>query len=679
MHNNKRRYRSNNNTPAKCNRGSSTPRRVKAAANGTYNEDYNTRLDRSREIAGRLKTAPLNLSLTWQAYYSRWKPAITYCLPITTFSSKECKKIQSPFFMTLLPKIGINRHMPRALLHGPPQVAGLGLIDLESEQLSLHVTGLISQLRKNDRVGQTMTACIDALQLYLGTEDHFFTLQAHAYEIRPDRKENQLVYIWEELTLLGCQLVSNSFWTPTRRGDNDVAIMDAVLRTRMERQGTTNHLPAKAIWYVNACRLYLNVTMLHKISTSCGSYVCEWALDGSRKNPKNKLLYPHQDRPPPHAWRVWRECLLATFLKRRDNNLPTLNRPIIWKPAEATKEWRESISRGMRLEEAVQCLPGYLKEAMGTIHFPQDNGERLSQDIKTSSTCSWTDGTVKDSVGAHSYTIRPKCDRDELCISGSGVTPGDPTAMTSLRAEHYGILVVVILLDIVTIIHGHDTKSRHLHYTDSKAVISRLEEREYMSDKKYDCTDYDIWMETVHNAKQARSITFEYCHVKGHQRETMHTKNNEQGPLTRQATYNDWCDLEADREREDHLHPSQLCAIEGARIYLKTKSTLVTSSAYTVIYGMKTKPATEEYVCHKLGLTKRSFDKINWVALGSYFQALAISQKVKVMKFIYDWQNVGLQKQLHGWADADEYSCPYECGRVEYPLHYLCCPKSCKK
>ena len=117
---------------------------IKAAADGTYKQEYMTRLDKSRELAGRLKAVPLNLSLTWQAYYCRWKPAITYCLPITTFSLKECGKIQSPFFTALLPKLGINRHIPRALLHGP-------LVVKSEEDSNLHT------IQNNIRMAHGMT------------------------------------------------------------------------------------------------------------------------------------------------------------------------------------------------------------------------------------------------------------------------------------------------------------------------------------------------------------------------------------------------------------------------------------------------------------------------------------------------------------------------------------------
>ena len=651
---------------------------IMAAANGTYKQEYITRLDKSRELAGRLIVSPLNIALSWQAYYCRWKPAITYCLPITTFTAKECQKIQSPFFNALLPKLGINRNMPRDLLHGPSQLAGLGLVNLESEQLSMHVSGMIAQIRKRDRVGQTMLASIDALQIYLGTSEQFFKLQAHTIDYRPDRKESQLVYIWEELNQLGCSLISDEFWVPTTKGINDEAVMDSIARTKAVRQGKTQHLPKHALWYSNACRLYLKITMLHEICTPCGKYIHEWAMDG-RQQHDTDIIYPFQDKPPPHVWKVWRECILATYLKQSDIWRPTLHISLKFEDKDEVVFWRDMIVPGMKIEEALLLLPGYLKEAIGTVRCPIDNGRQLSRELQQSLTTSWTDGTVKDKIGAHAYTIRTLDESEDKCISGSGGTPGDPATMTSLRAEHFGVLVVITLLDIVTIIHGNRIRGRHAHYTDSKSVITRLQEYEYMTDKQYDSTDYDIWKTTEKAIKMANLVQMKLHHVKGHQRESMHEDRCEQGPLTREAHYNDWCDKEAEQEREEHLLPAQICYMDVASIYLKTESTLITASSYTAIYERMTRPVAEMYVSRKLCLTREVNASINWEAMGYYFNTLAISQKVKVMKYIYDWQNVGTQKQLHKWKNDEEYMCPYRCGQREDNMHYLTCPKSFDK
>ena len=52
----------------------------------------------------------------------------------------------------------------------------------------------------------------------------------------------------------------------------------------------------------------------------------------------------------------------------------------------------------MQLEEAVRILPGYIREAIGTIIYPQDNGYQISKDLHESKMTSWTDGTVKDCI-----------------------------------------------------------------------------------------------------------------------------------------------------------------------------------------------------------------------------------------------------------------------------------------
>ena len=265
--------------------------------------------------------------------------------------------------------------------------------------------------------------------------------------------------------------------------------MDAILAEKKKWQGTSNHLHKTTIWYVNACRLYLRVTMLNEICTPCGKFIEEWALEGTR-NEATTLIYPHQDNPPLHVWKVWRESILAAFLKKRDLGRPALNHPLtIDRIQEMIMPWRSRIRSGMTLEEAIELLPGYIREAIGTLQYPDNNGKQLSDDILQSSSMSFTDGTVKDSIGAHAYTIRTADDYEDTCLRGAGGTPGDSNTMTSLRAEHFGVFVTIILLDIVTRVHGHRTKGKHIHYTDSKAVIDRVQNNDYMPDKKYDTID----------------------------------------------------------------------------------------------------------------------------------------------------------------------------------------------
>ena len=137
--------------------------------------------------------------------------------------------------------------------------------------------------------------------------------------------------------------------------------MDAIIATKRKRQGTSNHLPKIAIRYANVCRLYLNITMLNEICMSCGKHIHNWAMDGTQRNENTTLIYLYQEKPPPHVWKVWWECILATLLTKREVWRPTLHKSIqIETLSEEAEPWRNRIQPGMKLEEAVTILPGYI-------------------------------------------------------------------------------------------------------------------------------------------------------------------------------------------------------------------------------------------------------------------------------------------------------------------------------
>ena len=97
-------------------------------------------------------------------------------------------------------------------------------------------------------------------------------------------------------------------------------------------------------------------------------------MDGSQRNVIDSIVYPYQKKPPPQVWKVWQDCILATFLTKRDVWRPTLNKPLQQVQTETEINWRESIKKGMNMEDAVLLLPGYIREAIGNLTCPSDNG-----------------------------------------------------------------------------------------------------------------------------------------------------------------------------------------------------------------------------------------------------------------------------------------------------------------
>jgi len=69
---------------------------------------------------------------------------MAYPLAVTTFTEQQCSELMKPILSAGLPKIGCIRSMPRAVIHGPIEKAGLNIPNLYTEQAA---TQLIMLLR----------------------------------------------------------------------------------------------------------------------------------------------------------------------------------------------------------------------------------------------------------------------------------------------------------------------------------------------------------------------------------------------------------------------------------------------------------------------------------------------------------------------------------------------------
>jgi len=165
---------------------------------------------------------------------------------------------------------------------------------------------------------------------------------------------------------------------------------------------------------VNACRLYLNVTMLSEILDANGEYIQQWEMHGTQQN-ETAMEYPYQPRPPPRAWKTLRDAIHTTYLdKRRNADSCPLYRPI--GPTSHTnvtqQHWPPQIpTTGMTMRALIDLLPPAYRQAVGNVSLPPDDGLALAQVLESKNTiCAWSDGTVKNGEAAHAYTLRTRSD-----------------------------------------------------------------------------------------------------------------------------------------------------------------------------------------------------------------------------------------------------------------------------
>ncbi len=90
-----------------------------------------------REISDRyynsISSVPLSPDKAFLSYTMFLRPKLTYPLPCSTLSEVQCRKIQAPALVGLLPELKFNRHTPRAVLCGGFQLGGLQIPELYTD------------------------------------------------------------------------------------------------------------------------------------------------------------------------------------------------------------------------------------------------------------------------------------------------------------------------------------------------------------------------------------------------------------------------------------------------------------------------------------------------------------------------------------------------------------------
>jgi hypothetical protein len=109
-----------------------------------------------------------------------------------------------------------------------------------------------------------------------------------------------------------------------RRSD-DCHLMDQIC----ESKGFTDNQVRR----INACRLFLKVTLLSDIMTACGKRIHPAYYEGAETITHNwaSVTYPRQARPDKTSWAFWRRALNTIYLR---DDKTTLRRPLgQWYPS----------------------------------------------------------------------------------------------------------------------------------------------------------------------------------------------------------------------------------------------------------------------------------------------------------------------------------------------------------
>jgi hypothetical protein len=221
------------------------------AMDGSFGDELKYRIGQSKLMASKLYRSHLSATDSFMVYETRYRPVLQYPLQVTTFTTNELQQIQKPFIHLLLPKIGMNRHTPRAIIYGPQFRGGLGIINLEEEQVTQHFCVLQGHIRRNDDIGKSLRIQLSIQQVEIGCGEFFLHTDPLIYNY--SNQQTRLSYLWQQCNKYKIHVSINDIWIPNTGDECHDTIMDFAVRDKLLR-GNCSKLKS-----INACRLYLKV------------------------------------------------------------------------------------------------------------------------------------------------------------------------------------------------------------------------------------------------------------------------------------------------------------------------------------------------------------------------------------------------------------------------------------
>jgi hypothetical protein len=206
------------------------------------------------------------------------------------FSKSDIDKIQKPFIHLLLPKIGLNRHTPRALIYGPIYRGGLGIVDLEEYQIVKHFEIFQGHLRRNDDLGLSLRIQLITQKLEIGCGRFFLNTDPNTYKY--STRNTRLSYLWKQCFRFSIHVTLANQWEPWGPSNCDATIMDlAVLDPSVKDN-------LQKLKHINACRLYLKLLWVRDLLDSATDVELDKDLiGGNRIKQDHPLSFPYQEKP----------------------------------------------------------------------------------------------------------------------------------------------------------------------------------------------------------------------------------------------------------------------------------------------------------------------------------------------------------------------------------------------
>ena len=677
---------------------------------------------KNQKHASVMASSPFSRTDAWAYYHAIYLPSICYPLPSSTLSDAHCNALQVQFKKAFLPKYGFNRHMPNAIVYGPSDLGGLGLRTLSVERGISQTYLLLACLRSPGVPAKLANIAISWAQFLAGTSVSVFEDVSTPIPYLAPMK--WIPQVRQFLHSTNCHIELEATFLPKLQRENDRFLMDLVLESMT--------LTPMELQMLNACRMYLGVTLLSDIVTPDGKKLSLFTTEYRHDNfSTHHGLIPYQTKPSSRAWNQWHKLL---ELLRQPSSPFLLATPLgrwLVPGHETYRHWKYLVDcpsctlyvseqEGYRHywyqhplflptsqmspkppptavpAHVIQNGPGFFLSPCRPQQLPPTPSSPNSFLEYTASLARWDQQLLSQldflCPTAAIHHVFQTTNRLLFCSDGSaalftgkfgsicstphgqrlfhlrGPAPGYRTS--SFRSESYGMLAILRSIFHITKFLGLHLQSQLLLYTDSKSLIQTVKKRlEWAYDFPYSTMEAD-WdiQQSITYTLRQFPVIPQFFHVRGHQDRT---RSYETLPLPAQLN------VDADRLAEDYEYPASISSthaplISGSHAMLHTPLGTVHSNYRGTLRYLATWTTLRDYLTNKYDWPLSVYDSIDWPAHGRVIKA-SFARRHFLIKLIHDWLPLGYLRSRYAVFYSE--TCPL-CTPpvVETRTHFLRCP-----
>ena len=656
------------------------------ALNGTQIHEYNYRLQQCKQLHGQITRAHLTKEEAYLMLLTRVIPKVTYPMAFTQFTQQECKRLNTVIDTAMLPKIGLNQHMPKAVVYGPLHLGGINYPKFETIQVVASITYLVKQLRWNKDMAKDILIILSTTQLVAGLcrpilEDTDSAL--------PHVPCGWIMAIRARLRNIDAKIWIEEAWYPRCQREHDEPIMKAFLQIK---KATPTQLKA-----ANQCRIYAKVITIADLAGIDGHYIPQGRTNG-RWQAKSTLTWPEIPCPNKEAWRIFRSLLRKTFCTKQKKRLPDaamkLDQPLgIWNLDNHHIRYEYYRTEKQGYDATGDHITRYTVIPSHPTHF--SHPEQVKKIPKNAhpvcATTTQTSMRIRRGFQGQITQRKSKISIDQpitldMECKGNPIINSDGSAHIDtkrgscawiIRTEkgHYGGSTALPPMQSTSsyrpelegmyrgtkqyIEAGCDSPPHY--YCDNSSVLKQCETPVY-STKQMLAPEADIIL-ALKSVWQERSWNPSLSHVKSHQ-----DNDKPFSKLSQAAKYNVLCDEMAGKAI--HQKPESLLPYKGSKAMVKIKDQWITDNITKRVTEAANSKATIDYIIGKFNWTDEQFQCVKWTAIGEARQGMTKIANTQISKLMYGWLNVGSQKQHMKQVGA----CPC-CGmEKETVLHLYQCP-----